>query len=371
MQALVGAGDEVVAVVPVWPNLTAQPAILGATRDARCRCGRRRAAPGASTSSALLDAVTAPHARAARQLAEQPDRLDADARPSSSAILEHCRTHRHLDRRRRGLRAHSTSSPARARCAPSFLDIADADDRLIVVHSFSKSFLMTGWRLGWLVRARRRWRRAHRQADRVQHLVRAGVRAARRRSRRWPRADDFVPGLVARLKACRDTLLPRLLALPGVAVAPPRRAACTPSSALDGERRFAGARQAAGGRGRRSASRPARRSAPEAEGWLRWCFASRDPARLARGGRPAGCVPARYNRRLAAPAASQRARRRSVSPAFASPTPKPRHAASQAGARFHPRKRDARHHRTQGRDRQGARPRRQRHRVAPKSRSPC
>lgn len=30
MQALVGSGDEVVAVVPVWPNLTAQPAILGA-----------------------------------------------------------------------------------------------------------------------------------------------------------------------------------------------------------------------------------------------------------------------------------------------------------------------------------------------------
>src|SRR6186713_900402 len=30
MQALVGAGDEVVAVTPVWPNLTAQPAILGA-----------------------------------------------------------------------------------------------------------------------------------------------------------------------------------------------------------------------------------------------------------------------------------------------------------------------------------------------------
>ena len=29
MQMLVGAGDEVVAVVPVWPNLTAQPVILG------------------------------------------------------------------------------------------------------------------------------------------------------------------------------------------------------------------------------------------------------------------------------------------------------------------------------------------------------
>ena len=29
MQALVDAGDEVVAVTPVWPNLTAQPLILG------------------------------------------------------------------------------------------------------------------------------------------------------------------------------------------------------------------------------------------------------------------------------------------------------------------------------------------------------
>lgn len=35
--------------------------------------------------------------------------------------------------------------------APSFLDLAGPDDRVVVVHSFSKSFLMTGWRLGWLV----------------------------------------------------------------------------------------------------------------------------------------------------------------------------------------------------------------------------
>ena len=30
MQALASAGDRVVVVTPVWPNLTAQPAILGA-----------------------------------------------------------------------------------------------------------------------------------------------------------------------------------------------------------------------------------------------------------------------------------------------------------------------------------------------------
>ena len=48
MQALAGAGDEVVAVVPVWPNLTAQPAILGASVRARAAAAAARA-PGGST----------------------------------------------------------------------------------------------------------------------------------------------------------------------------------------------------------------------------------------------------------------------------------------------------------------------------------
>ena len=35
--------------------------------------------------------------------------------------------------------------------APSLLDIAKPDDRVIVCNSFSKTWAMTGWRLGWLV----------------------------------------------------------------------------------------------------------------------------------------------------------------------------------------------------------------------------
>ena len=34
--------------------------------------------------------------------------------------------------------------------APSFCEIIDSDDRVVVVNSFSKSWAMTGWRLGWL-----------------------------------------------------------------------------------------------------------------------------------------------------------------------------------------------------------------------------
>ena len=38
-----------------------------------------------------------------------------------------------------------------AAAAPSLLDVAEPHDRLIVCNSFSKTWVMTGWRLGWLV----------------------------------------------------------------------------------------------------------------------------------------------------------------------------------------------------------------------------
>ena len=34
--------------------------------------------------------------------------------------------------------------------APSFLDVMEAEDRIIFVNSFSKNWAMTGWRIGWL-----------------------------------------------------------------------------------------------------------------------------------------------------------------------------------------------------------------------------
>jgi len=36
------------------------------------------------------------------------------------------------------------------RAAPSFLEIAQPDDPVLVVNSFSKSWAMTGWRMGWI-----------------------------------------------------------------------------------------------------------------------------------------------------------------------------------------------------------------------------
>jgi len=273
-QTLAGPGDEVVAVVPVWPNLTAQPAILGA-RVERVPLKVRDGA-WMLDLDALLAAVTG---RTSMLLVNAPNNPTGWTltRDEQRAILEHCR--------RTGTWIVADEVYDRicfepgAKAAPSFLDIADADDRLVVVGSFSKSFLMTGWRLGWLVAPPE-------VVDALGKLIEfntscAPVFVQRAGLAALARADDFVPGLVARLKHCRDTLVPGLKALPGVTVATPRGGMYA-FFRIDGQDdSLAVARRLVAEHGLGLA--PGAAFGPEGEGWLRWCFASHDPARLTLG----------------------------------------------------------------------------------------
>jgi len=274
MQALAGAGDEGVAVVPVWPNLTAQPQILGA----QVRRVPLRVDQGAWRLDlpALLEAVTE---RTRVLLVNAPNNPTGWTleRAEQQALLEHCR--------RTGTWIVADEVYERlyyregARCAPSFLDIATPEDRLVVVHSFSKSFLMTGWRLGWLVGPAR-------LIEAMGKLIEfntscAPVFVQRAGLAGLAQAERFVPALVARLKHCRDTLLPALAALPGVSVAVPDGGmyAFFRVAGQDDSLAFAKRLVAEAGLG----LAPGAAFGPEAEGWLRWCFASRDPARLTEG----------------------------------------------------------------------------------------
>src|SRR5690606_1076512 len=109
-------------------------------------------------------------------------------------------------------------APSANGCAPSFLDVAQPDDRLVVAHSFSKSFLMTGWRLGWLVMPPA-------MTEHMGKLIEfntscAPVFAQRAAQLAMERTDEVTPRVVAHLKACRDTLAPLLQAMPGVSLTP-------------------------------------------------------------------------------------------------------------------------------------------------------
>jgi len=166
-----------------------------------------------------------------------------------------------------------------APCAPSFLDLAGPDDRLIVAHSFSKSFLMTGWRLGWLVLPPE-------LSDTLGKLIEfntscAPVFVQRAGLAALAGAADYVPGLVERMRHCRDRLLPQLAALPGVSVATPRGGMYAFFRIEGQDDSLALAKRLVSDAGLGLA--PGVAFGPEGEGWLRWCFASRDPARLDQG----------------------------------------------------------------------------------------
>jgi aspartate/methionine/tyrosine aminotransferase len=274
MQTLAGAGDEVVVVVPVWPNLTAQPAILGAEVK-RLSLKVERGA-WRLDMAALLETVTA---RTKVLLINAPNNPTGWTltRAEQEAILAHCR------RTGTWLVADEVYErvyfSAAGMSAPSFLDIAEPDDHLVVAHSFSKSFLMTGWRLGWLVVPPA-------MTVAIGTLIEfntscAPVFVQRAALAALAGADEFVPGLVQRLRECRDTLLPALAALPGVEVATPEGGmyAFFRVAGQDDSLAFAKRLVVEAGLG----LAPGAAFGPEGEGWLRWCFASRDPARLGQG----------------------------------------------------------------------------------------
>jgi aspartate/methionine/tyrosine aminotransferase len=277
MQALVGAGDEVVAVVPVWPNLTAQPAILGARVT---RFALRPAADGAwqLDVEALKRAVTA---RTRVLLVNSPNNPTGWTltRAEQQSLLAHCRSTGTWIVADEVYERVFFAGGVGAGAAPSFLDLAGPDDRLIVVHSFSKSFLMTGWRLGWLVLPEG-------MAPALAKLIEfntscAPVFVQRAGLAALARADAFVPGLVERLKGCRDTLLPRLHSLAGVHVATPPGGLYAFFRAPGSEDSLAYAKRLVEVAGLGLA--PGAAFGAEGEGWLRWCFASHDPRRLVDG----------------------------------------------------------------------------------------
>ena len=277
MQTLVDAGDEVVVVTPVWPNLTAQPQILGA----RLRCVALQPDEQGAWQldlPALLAAITPATRLLVVNSPNNPTGWTL-TRDEQAAILAHCR--------RTGTwilsdevyeRLYFRGDTANG-AAPSFLDVAEPDDRLVVVQSFSKAFLMTGWRLGYLVMPPA-------MTPEVGKLIEfntscAPVFAQRGALAALAHTQSITPRIVAHLRECRDTLVPLLQAVPGVetSAAPGGMYAFLRVAGFDDSLQLAKRLVAEAGLG----LAPGVAFSPEAEGWLRWCFASKDVGRLGQG----------------------------------------------------------------------------------------
>ena len=145
MASIVRAGDRVVLHTPAWPNPANAALLRGAAVDVLPLDARpdggfhldlgRLAAKLAGARAFILNTPNNPTGWTAT-LAEL------------QAILDLCRRH--------GVWLVSDEVYSRlvydgATAAFSLLDVAGPDDRVMVCNSFSKTWAMTGWRLGWIV----------------------------------------------------------------------------------------------------------------------------------------------------------------------------------------------------------------------------
>ena len=144
LQTIVDAGENIVLVTPIWPNAPAAIQIMGA----------------------------------------EPRRVSLLSQPNGNWKLDLNQLFQACDDKTRGIFVNSPNNPTGWMChrdeqqaildfarergiwiladevyhritygretAPSFLDLAEPDDSVLVINSFSKSWAMTGWRLGWL-----------------------------------------------------------------------------------------------------------------------------------------------------------------------------------------------------------------------------
>src|SRR5580698_2771701 len=137
-------GDNVVAIDPVWPNAGGMAQLVGAeVRSARMELGQGGWRLDPDRLAAVMDERT----RAV--FFASPGNPTGAMIPleTQAEVLALCRA--------RGVWLIADEVYNRlafgVASAPTILDIAEPEDRLIVINSFSKSWAMTGWRLGWMV----------------------------------------------------------------------------------------------------------------------------------------------------------------------------------------------------------------------------
>jgi aspartate/methionine/tyrosine aminotransferase len=270
-QLLVDPGDRVVEVVPLWPNLQEMPKILGAHV---ATVALQFTPQGWRLDLDRLLSELKPGTRALYLNSPNNPTGWTITRDEQRAVLEHCRRH--------GIWIIADDAYERL-CfrepvAPSFLDIMDSEDRIVGANTFSKSWLMTGWRLGWLVvppslSADLGKLIEYNTSCAPVFVQRAGIAAL-------TQGEPVIARTLERLRRARDFLVDELRKLRGVQVAVPDGAMYLFLRIEGVSDSLAFCKRLVSSQGLGLA--PGSAFGPEGEGFVRWCFAA-ETGKLADG----------------------------------------------------------------------------------------
>jgi aspartate aminotransferase len=145
VQCLVRSGDEVIVVSPMWPNIFQAIEVAGGVpRFVRLK----RAAEGPWRLD-MDELFAAMNSRTKAVFFASPSNPTGwiMSTEQQRELLDECR------KRGVGIIADEVYGPMvyEGRHAPTFASLAEPDDAVFIVHSFSKAWAMTGWRIGWMI----------------------------------------------------------------------------------------------------------------------------------------------------------------------------------------------------------------------------
>jgi aspartate/methionine/tyrosine aminotransferase len=215
IQMLVNPGDEVVVPSPCWPNVAAAVDIMaGAVKPVLLTFGNR----GWTLDIERVMAACGPRTKIIFVNSPGNPTGYMMSREEQKALLDFAR--------KRGIWIVADEVYGRLvydrKAAPSFLEIADPDERVIVVNTFSKNWAMTGWRMGWVVASKQLGQvyenLVQYNTSGVPTFLQYGAVAA------LNEGDAFVAEQVARCHKGRDMVTETFARLPRVRYAPPEGA---------------------------------------------------------------------------------------------------------------------------------------------------
>lgn len=221
IRCVLDPGDEAVVLTPAWPN--------GASIVQMCNAAPVMMAqplvkePGGGTRYTIdfdaLEAAITPRTRLLLYTSPSNPLGWVATGDEQRRLLEFTRRHKLWLLADEVYERLWYDGPALGGVAPSILRLATRQDSVIVAQSFSKSYCMTGWRLGWIAaRADLAARARELNEFIVSHAPSFGQRAAETALRD---GEPFIAGMLEQFRANRDFCLDVLRPLPGVTVPEP------------------------------------------------------------------------------------------------------------------------------------------------------
>jgi aspartate/methionine/tyrosine aminotransferase len=216
IRCVLDPGDEALVLTPAWPNGSSNVAMANAVpiEIPHPLVGDRY-----QIDFAALEAAVTPRTRMLLYTSPSNPLGWVATIDEQRQLLEFARRHKLWLMADEVYERLNYTGPKSTSPAPSILKLATRDDAVIVVQSFSKTYCMTGWRLGWLVARRDLCARATQLNEFIISHAPSMAQRAAETALLW--GENALCEMLVRLKQNRDFCLAALSKMPGVTVPKP------------------------------------------------------------------------------------------------------------------------------------------------------